>query len=120
MEFVLYLGVSYLVLSMLLLIGFPPIYRKFATVRERELIRIIPFIFAIALVLVLFVVTKSAVFMALAGVVAICGALQIRGSIAQEAGPPALVPISLIALGRMTAFDIWTLGGGLLFALIAG
>lgn len=120
MTFILPFGFAYLILSMQLLMGFPPIYRKAGAPSKRELLRIVPFIFLIWVSFVIFIAAKAHAFLVLAGVFAICGAIRIRMLVAEGQNPPSLVPVSVASLGRMAAFDIWTVGGAALLGLLIG
>ena len=98
--------------------GFPPVYRMMGAPSKRELLWIIPFIVLVWIFLVIFIATRADVFIALAGVFAICCAIRVRMFLADGRNVPSLVPFSVVSLGRMAAFDIWTVGGAILFGLL--
>ncbi len=119
MSFILPFGFAYFALGMQLMIGFPPLYRKMGAPPKRELLRILPFIFLMWVAFIIFIATDVEDLLTLVGVLAICGAVRIRMSLAEDENAPAHVPLGVASLGRMAAFDIWTIGGAMLLGLLA-
>ena len=108
-------GMAFLILSQLLWIGFPPLYRRFGRIAEAELRRLIPHVFLIFPAMAAFVVFNRPILLILPAVVGLwCGG-RIRRLIAAGGATPRFVPDwPIFTLSPMFAFDLWTLGGATL------
>ena len=108
-------GMAFMILSLLLWIGFPPLYRRFASIPEAELRRVLPHFFLIFPAMAAFVVFNRPILLILPAAVGLwCGG-RIRRLIAAGGATPRFVPDwPIFTLSPMFAFDLWTLGGATL------
>lgn len=110
-------GMAFMILSLLLWIGFPPLYQRFASIPEAELRRVLPHFFLIFPAMAAFVVFKQPILLILPAAVGLwCGG-RIRRLIAAGGIAPRFVPDwPMLTLSPMLAFDLWTPGGATLVA----
>ncbi len=123
-------GLIYLILAAQLQSGFPPFYNRLPSFlfwgvskdddeMEREIKRILPFVFALIAVLALAVATGWHVFFGLSGVIAFSGGIRIRQDLLKTtAGPLPWLSSYWTHRWPMLVFDIWTLGFATLFAIL--
>ena len=112
-------GMMVLILSLLLLGGFPPLYRPFGKLSEADLRRLIPHLFLIFPALAAFVVFHRPVLLILPAAVGLWCGWRIRRLIAAEGATLRFGPAwPIFALSPMLAFDLWTLGGATAFAAL--
>ncbi|SOC13606.1 hypothetical protein [Rhodobacter maris] len=110
-------GMAFLILTLQLWIGFPPLYRRFGRIAEAELRRLIPHFFLIFPAMAAFMAFNRQMLLILPAAVGLWCGLRIRRLIAAEGAAPRFVPAwPIFALYPMLAFDLWTLCGATAFA----
>ena len=110
-------GMAFLILSLQLWIGFPPLYRRFGRIPEADLRRLIPHFFLIFPAMAAFVALNHPILLILPAAVGLWCGLRIRRLIAAVGATPRFVPTwPIFTLYPMLAFDLWTLGGATAFA----
>jgi len=105
----------YFILTLQVQGGFPPMYRRFGAMSERQLINILPQVFCSVVLLMVFAVTEMRVFFFAFGGVALWAGLRIRSQIRVETEGVLdwmLHPVTL--RWPMLTFDVWTVGFSLI------
>lgn len=115
---------AYLVLTLQVSSGFPPLYERHQGSFEAEIKPVLPFIFALAAILL--AATFLPILFALFGIVSAWCGLRVRRSVQERTNGPLpwlLNPFTVRLFNRwpMLVFDVWTLGililmGALMYA----
>jgi len=103
----------YLIIALQVAMGFPPLYTKVRGLADDEMKMILPYIFALMLIMVVATIVRE-VFV-VGGVVSAWAGWRLRNSVQARTDGPLnwlLTPLTIGAFNRwpMLAFDAWTLG----------
>jgi len=114
-------GFAYLIVTLQVRHGFPPLYGKSDKALEEEIERLVPFAFALLLALLASAFYSPIFF--LFGVLSFWCGLRVRRSVQERTERPLpwlLTPLTITVFNRwpMLAFDVWTLGTISLFGFL--